>query len=216
MLKTRGIPLVLLAAVSLAVTDGARLAGAASKPPPPVKDINAGTLAGLFTFGADAGERKWTTIVLHHTATKGGTARQIDEYHRNAFGDPNGIEYHFVIDNGTGRGSRDGLVEVTSRWAGQKLASHLFRPELAGESIAVCFVGNFEESDSLTKAQYREGVALVKKLKARYGIAESSILMHRQIDSYERYKKDGRPSTACPGKFFPYKRMLGDLAAPEP
>ncbi|MBI5525001.1 MAG: N-acetylmuramoyl-L-alanine amidase [Deltaproteobacteria bacterium] len=208
--------MLLLTAAFLAVTDGAGSAGVAPKNTAPVTEVNAGTLSGLFSFGADIEERKWTSIVLHHTATKGGTARQFDEYHRKAFGDPGGIEYHFVINNGVGKGSRDGLVEVTSRWTAQKLGAHLFRPELAEESIAVCFVGNFEESDSLTKVQYREGVALVKKLKERYGIAETGILMHKQIDSYERFKKDGRPSTACPGKFFPYKKMLGELNGARP
>ncbi len=63
-------------------------------------------------------ERDWKTIVLHHSATRGGDVATIDaehRTHRDRRGNPwLGIGYHFVVGNGQKMG--DGEVQATFRW----------------------------------------------------------------------------------------------------
>ncbi|MFQ5589758.1 MAG: peptidoglycan-binding protein, partial [Phycisphaerae bacterium] len=51
---------------------------------------------------------RWTTIVIHHSATETGGASLFDRFHRKRGWD--GLGYHFVIGNGTD--TPDGLIEV--------------------------------------------------------------------------------------------------------
>ncbi len=192
------------AAVSPAIAIGAPLKNSTE-----TKNIT--TLKELFDFKDKVKEKKWEYIVLHHSATKGGSAKSFDDYHRNYFGDPNGLEYHFVVDNNIGKVSADGLIETGDRWGRQILANHLFRPELAYISLAICFVGNFDTVQRVTAKQYKYGLKLIKALKDQYKIKNKNIIQHADIDTYERYLKDGRSSTSCPGKHFPYDRFLKDL-----
>ena len=176
---------------------------------------NITTLKNLFNFKNNVKEKKWEYIVLHHSATKGGSAKAFDDYHRNYFGDPNGLEYHFVVDNNIGKVSADGLIEEGNRWERQILANHLFRPNLAYISIAICFVGNFNTDQRVTTKQYKNGIKLIKRLKDRYQIKNKKIIQHADIDTYERYLKDGISSTSCPGKYFPYDKIIKDLEKEE-
>ena len=54
--------------------------------------------------------RAWKYIVVHHSATPGGSAEVFDASHR-ARGMVNGLAYHFVIDNGSGN-TTDGRIEI--------------------------------------------------------------------------------------------------------
>ena len=54
--------------------------------------------------------RDWEWIIIHHSATRVGSAEVFDAAHR-ARGMINGLAYHFVIDNGT-VGKADGLIET--------------------------------------------------------------------------------------------------------
>ncbi len=170
---------------------------------------NSATIKKLFEFKKNIKERKWKYIVLHHSATESGTAKAFDAYHRKTFKDPEGLGYHFVIDNGRGKGSIDGLIEIGGRWQKQIRANHLFRPERANESIAICFVGNFEKSKSLTEKQFSETVKLLSELLKRYKIPLNRVITHAHIDGPG--KKDGRPVSVCPGKNFPYRRFITEL-----
>lgn len=174
-----------------------------------VLSLNEETLGNLFKLKNGIFEKNWEYIVLHHSATGGGIAKAFDQYHRNAFRDPLGLEYHFVIDNGIGKGSIDGLIEVSERWKKQTFANHLFRPELALKSIAICLVGNFEKRDSITKNQLHYTIKLILELVKRYKIPLSNVITHEKIDGTN--KNDGRPVTVCPGKFFPYKKIIERL-----
>ena len=174
-----------------------------------VEKLNSETLQKIFDFAKGVKERKWRYIVLHHSATSTGTAKAFDRFHRETFKDPDGLEYHFVILNGSGKGSLDGLIEVGPRWKKQMLGNHLFRPELAQESIAICFVGNFEEKDRVTKNQFHFAVELIKRLMTRYGIDEKDIITHKDIDGDP--KNDSRPTSKCPGKYFPYMEIINEL-----
>ncbi len=142
--------------------------------------------------------RQWKYIVLHHSATDTGSEKVFDRYHR----DHNGwlcVGYDFVIGNG--RGSADGLVEVTPRWEKQMQGAHANDAEYNGYGIGICLVGNFERTYP-TAAQLEALVGLVNYLQARCGIPTDRILGHRHI----------RPGgTRCPGKNFPWYEFLSRL-----
>lgn len=131
-----------------------------------------------------ASARVWTTIVLHHSASKIGGASRFDQWHR-AKGSA-GVHYHFVIGNGTD--TADGAIEPTYRWHEQKDGEHAKGwDEL---SIGICLVGNFEETDP-TPAQMDALRMLVRSLRGRFVIARERVMGHAQLNA-----------TACPGKRF--------------
>src|SRR5580765_6077779 len=66
--------------------------------------------------------RPWEFIVIHHSATRAGSAEVFDAAHR-ARGMINGLAYHFVIDNGT-EGTQDGFIETGTRWVKQMHGGH--------------------------------------------------------------------------------------------
>jgi len=162
---------------------------------------NAAVLAGLGEPGVPL--RTWRWIVVHHTAAEFATLPGIDRYHRHRFGDPLGAEYHFVICNGKkDRFERPiGLIEP-ARWRYQEPAWHLFKPENAPQSIAICLVGNFE-----TRALPAEMLAalteLTRALMKLCEVPAAQVSTHRVVDE---------KMTQCPGKLFPREAFLRSLA----
>ena len=162
---------------------------------------NAAVLAGLGEPGVPL--RTWRWIVVHHTAAEFATLPGIDRYHKHRFGDPLGAEYHFVICNGKkDRAARPiGLIEP-ARWRYQEPAWHLFKPENAPQSIAICLVGNFE-----TRALPAEMLAalteLTRGLMRLCEIPAAQVSTHRVVDE---------KMTQCPGKLFPREAFLRSLA----
>ncbi len=153
-----------------------------------IRPMNDALFADLFA-AAEAPRRRWQGIVVHHSAAEYATLEGIDRYHRNHFGDPLGAEYHFVVNNGKKR--PPGLVEP-ARWRYQELAAHLFHPERAPESLAVCLIGNFEERH--VPSDMMDGLAsLCRALMAELSIPLDRVTTHRAVD--------GR-LTQCPGKHF--------------
>lgn len=142
----------------------------------------------------------WKYIVVHHTASEWSSRARIDRYHREKFDDPDGIEYHFLIGNG--KKAPEGYIEL-GRWPLQKRAIHLFKPEGAPQAIAVSLVGNLHERE-IGKHQYAALLDLVVELSKTYGIPPERITTHTGVD--------GR-LTVCPGKHFPYKRLMKDVRA---
>jgi N-acetyl-anhydromuramyl-L-alanine amidase AmpD len=132
--------------------------------------------------------RRWTHIVIHHSATEAGGASQFDAYHRSKGWDELG--YHFVIGNGTD--TPDGLVEVGPRWAAQKRGAHCKTPEgyFNERGIGICLVGNFEHSRP-TEAQLRSLGKLVRWLTHELRIAPPEIVGHGQVTG----------KTQCPGQY---------------
>ncbi|MFY0538151.1 peptidoglycan recognition family protein [Nannocystis pusilla] len=167
---------------------------------PPELDVaasNADLFARLRAPGAPL--RDWQWIVVHHTAAEWATLEGIDRYHRKRFGDPLGAEYHFVINNGKKRAA--GLVEA-ARWRYQEPAAHLFKPENAPASIAICLIGNFEERP-LPAAMLDALVDLTAALMRECSIPGERVSTHRVVDD---------KLTQCPGKHFPraeYLRRIG-------
>ncbi len=142
---------------------------------------------------------RWRHIVIHHTAVSTGTVERISRFHARKFEDPDGIQYHFVVGNG--RGIPRGQI-APGRWPLQKRAIHLFKPERAPSAIAISLVGNYEVSE-VPDPVYEATLALVQRLSATYNIPPERVTTHRRVD--------GR-LTQCPGKNFPYDRLIKDLS----
>ncbi len=159
---------------------------------------NARVLAGLFELKQPL--LRWQGIVVHHTAAPYASLAGIDRYHRKRFDDPLGIEYHFLIGNG--KKAPAGKIEV-ARWQHQARSIHLFKPEKAPEAIAICLVGNFEETRPHPR-QIEALTALTRTLMQRLKIPVEKVTTHTGVD--------GR-LTQCPGKRFPTKRFLKSLRA---
>ena len=138
-------------------------------------------------------------LVIHHTASGGASVKGLDNYHRNHFGDPDGAEYHFVINNGV-KGP-DGAIQL-ARWRHQIRAAHLFHPERAPNSLAICLVGNFETKGPPSGAQMQALARLCRCLQVKLDIPAQRITTHRGVD--------GR-LTQCPGKDFPMDDLTSVL-----
>ena len=149
----------------------------------------------------DVDENKWEKIILHHSATEGGNAHNFDEYHRETKKWEHGLAYHFVIGNG--KGSKEGEIEIGSRWKEQIHGAHTSNMDLNRISIGICLVGNFEDGNKPTYNQFESLAVLVNYLSKRYNIPESNIIKHNQVR---------RKHTACPGKNFPYQELLERIA----
>jgi len=146
-------------------------------------------------------ERKWTAIVIHHSATENGNAAIFDKWHReNKCWQ--GVGYDFVIGNGTN--SSDGAVEVTFRWRKQLTGAHCKTPNnWANEkAVGICLVGNFNRTVP-TRRQMQSLVKLVRFLQNRYRIPKSRIYGHKTTP--------GARVTDCPGKRFPMARLKSML-----
>jgi len=146
-------------------------------------------------------EKKWTAIVIHHSATENGNAAIFDKWHReNKYWE--GVGYDFVIGNGTNSG--DGAVEVTFRWRKQLTGAHCKTPNnWANEkAVGICLVGNFNRTVP-TRRQMQSLVKLVRFLQNRYRIPKSRVYGHKTTP--------GARVTDCPGKRFSIARLKSML-----
>ncbi len=139
---------------------------------------------------------KWEGIVIHHSGSYSGNAREFDRWHRQL--DWDGLGYHFVVNNG--HGGPDGRVEVGYRWRQQLTGAHC--REARGDdnywnehTIGICLVGNFEQHPP-TATQYESLVELIQFLQVRYGIPSNKIIGHNDV----------KP-TACPGRLFSWGEL---------
>lgn len=124
-------------------------------------------------------------IVLHHTAVSAlQSVGVIHNYYLNRSDDSfSGIGYNFYV-------RKDGTVwEGRPLWAvGGHCVNHNFK------SVGICFEGNFEK-EKMGAKQFDSGVELIKYvLKAYPGC---KIYRHKDLGS-----------TACPGKNFPFEKMV--------
>ena len=138
---------------------------------------------------APINRNKWKHIVIHHSATRQGSAKSFDSAHRRR-GMINGLAYHFVIGNGTG--SKDGIIEIGPRWKGQLNGGHVKSAWYNGNSIGICMVGNFEERKPTTK-QLASLQELIQHLQT------GGLIQHKlHIFGHKQIKRE---QTLCPGKF---------------
>ncbi len=145
---------------------------------------------------------RWTTIVVHHSATSSGSARSFDRAHRDKGWDELG--YHFVIGNGTSTG--DGVVEVGSRWYSQKHGAHCKTPDnyFNEHGIGICLVGDFTKTRP-TQRQMQSLERLVAFLCEQCHIPESRVTTHGLVTH----------KTQCPGRNFPLVTLRRALAMNE-
>ncbi len=146
-------------------------------------------------------EKRWTAIVIHHSATENGNVAIFDKSHRESrYWE--GVGYDFVIGNGTNSG--DGQVEVTFRWRNQITGAHCKTPNnWANENaVGICLVGNFNYT-APTQLQMQSLLKLVRFLQSRYRIPKSRVYSHNTTP--------GARITDCPGKNFPIIRLKSML-----
>lgn len=149
-------------------------------------------------------EKKWTAIVIHHSATETGNAAIFDRMHREE-NHWDGVGYDFVIGNGSNSG--DGEIEVTFRWREQLAGAHCGgTPDNWAniDAVGICLVGNFDYGVPSTK-QMQSLVELVRFLQQRYGIPTNRIYGHRNTP--------GARITDCPGNLFPMARLKSLLGS---
>ena len=148
-------------------------------------------------------EKKWLAIVIHHSATRKGSAAIFDKWHREGR-HWEGVGYNFVIGNGTD--SSDGQLEVTFRWRQQRAGAHCggtYNNWANEKAIGICLVGNFNHTTP-TLRQMQSLVKLVRFLQSRYGIPKSRIYGHGTTP--------GARKTDCPGKKFSMAKLKSMLS----
>lgn len=144
--------------------------------------------------------RRWKWIVIHHSATAEGGASSFGRSHARKW--QNGLGYDFVIGNGSE--TRDGEIEVGSRWLRQNEGidgAHAGVEKYNKQGIGICLVGDFDHHQPSPK-QLAALRTLVQHLMQRYGIKKENILPHRDV-------KVGH--TECPGKAFPFEAFIRSL-----
>jgi hypothetical protein len=143
--------------------------------------------------GARVKKGRWEHIVIHHSATKEGSGKGMDRYHREDRHMENGLAYHFVIGNGNGMG--DGEIFIGRRWKEQLDGGHLASHELNEVSLGICLVGDFQKTGPSTK-QLNALEALIRSLQSRTQLGDSDVTTHKLIHPKH---------TQCPGKRFPFE-----------
>lgn len=138
-------------------------------------------LAAVFDTRAALEPGRWDRIVIHHSGQMQGDAQSIDRLHRSLRYD--GLQYHFVIGNGTESG--DGLIQVGARWMQQQQGVY------ADRAISICLVGNGDKTPP-TALQMERLATLVRSLQERLDIDADRVVLHRQI-----------AQTTSPGRLFP-------------
>ncbi|MGV3533988.1 MAG: peptidoglycan recognition family protein [Chthoniobacteraceae bacterium] len=143
-------------------------------------------------------KRRWRYIVIHNSATRQGSAKAFEYYHKRVRKMPNGLAYHFVIGNGTSTG--DGEIEIGNRWKRQINGGHVHSDYLNNIALGICFVGDFNR-DKPTARQIAACEELVRYLRQRVGKIDRKwaiVKSHRAINP-------PRWPTDCPGDKFPYR-----------
>src|SRR5436190_7782314 len=127
------------------------------------------------------------SIVIHHSATHGGSAAAFERNHRARLG---GLAYHFIIGNGSG--AADGQVEVGYRWRDQIPGPHTKNQDVNLESIAICLAGDLE-AGAPSKKQMGALIDMLEKLCRAGQISPDRIRSNREVDV----------ETLCPRKGLP-------------
>ncbi len=145
---------------------------------------------------APARNPAFKSVVLHHSATHGGSASAFERDHRARLG---GLAYHFIVGNGSGAG--DGEVETGYRWRDQIPGPHTKNQVVNLESVGVCIVGDLRAQPP-TEKQVVALLDLLERICRECGIPAERIRCHKEVD----------PETACPGRALPMDELRGLLA----
>ncbi len=139
--------------------------------------------------------REWEWIIIHHSATRVGSAEVFDAAHRSR-GMINGLAYHFVIDNGTD-GKPDGFIETGPRWINQMHGGHCRQAYINEHGIGICLVGNFSV-DQPTSKQLDSLALLIRGLQEQFHIPNDHVLGHGEVIG---------EFSECPGSQFPWDEL---------
>lgn len=123
-------------------------------------------------------------VVWHNAAATSCTADAIHSWHLN--NGWSGFAYHFFV-------TKEGKV-IRGR-PENKLGGHALG---ASSWLGVCFEGNYDREAKMPKAQRDAGIWLRKYLDKKYGR-----MKHR------KHRDMPMNSTSCPGKYFPFKQIVG-------
>jgi hypothetical protein len=183
---------VLAGALATAVAIDPLVTGraAAMQPADPSTAASSAAPQQASDFRPQSPARAWKTIVLHHSATTGGSVASIDSAHRRKR-DPSGrpwlgIGYHFVVGNGSPMA--DGEVQPTFRWQQQLAGAHAGNREHNEHGIGICLIGNFDEQ-SPSERQLAALSELIRTLAKQYEITRDRVVRHQDVQA-----------TRCPGK----------------
>lgn len=122
-------------------------------------------------------------IIIHHAASTTADAKTIHKWHLN--NGWSGIGYHFVIlKNGTIERGRP-INTIGAHCTGEN-----------SDSIGICFEGNFEK-EKMPDKQIKAGRELLSYLYEKYGLNKSHVKKHKDL-----------MATSCPGKNFPYTKII--------
>ena len=128
------------------------------------------------------------TIVIHHSASPDVPGSRIHQWHLDRGWI--GIGYHLLVH-------QDGTVETGRQL--DTVGAHA-GPSVNGRSVGVCVLGNFE-NETMKEVQYKALVELIRWLRVKYGRIE--VTGHRD-----------HMNTACPGRRFPWDRLIKEIDGP--
>ena len=150
--------------------------------------------------------RRWSQIIIYHSASQTGSAAQIHDVHTDM--GLGGLGYHFVINNGSG--GQDGEIEIGYRWINQRVGAHAFGPNrdwANRHAIGICLIGD-PQRQAITRTQFDQLVWIVQRLQAHFNIDAGNVVVY------------GSPSgdeATGPGDHFPvgsFRSQLLTRAAP--
>lgn len=127
-----------------------------------------------------------TGIIVHHSATKTGSAAAYANFHIKEYGWA-GIAYHYVINT-------DGTVNETLDWG--KIGNHC--AGMNTRTLGIVLTGNFDKTDP-TPAQMEALAQLITQINKEIG---------RQL-TVERHSDHSKKT--CPGIRFPWLELLDTL-----
>jgi len=137
-------------------------------------------------------------IILHHSATKDGVAKDYDaikRYHKDTL-NWRDIGYHWIIENVNGN------AEVIKGRDESLSGAHTKQNGMNNKSIGICIVGNYDK-ENLPSSLYLKLIELIKNIRSRYG--DLPLAKHSDY-----------ANKTCPGLNFPFEQLLKDVNVKEP
>lgn len=135
-------------------------------------------------------------LVIHDSDSKYGNPFILDDWHNKrgfkydhaVSGTPIHVGYHYLILNGRLYGSStidylpeyDGLI-IPCRPEGA-IGAHCQANGRNSDSLGICFIGPFSETDSFTPKQFSSGAFLCSSLRRKYKIPVEKIVGHKEQD----------------------------------
>lgn len=130
-------------------------------------------------------------IIIHHPAAITATPEQIHQWHLN--NGWSGAGYNEYI-------RKDGSVHIMR---GEHVGAHCADSNRNYNPISygICCEGDYNKEKEMPKTQYN---ALIKRIRyAQQRYKNANVVPHKQLTA-----------TTCPGKYFPWQKMIVELTLP--